>query len=160
MMINNTSKKKGFSLVEICIGCLIIMALLVPIFTMLSKGNTGTLHNRNEILARVYASNIISFLNLIPYNNANFADGTTFNNEEIKTAFGMVLNAQNKTIDLEEKIDKAFLNLITDKEVDIKEIKIDDWSSKYKIVTVTIKWKEQGKTTEDFIKVTGMVPER
>ena len=65
MMISKNSNRynKGFSIIEICIVCVIIMVVMVPVFTLLSQGNAGTVHNRNEIIARSYAANVINYLN-------------------------------------------------------------------------------------------------
>ena len=55
------NRKEAFTLVEICIAAIIIILFLLPMFTLLSQGNKGTLHNRNEIYARNYATNILNY---------------------------------------------------------------------------------------------------
>lgn len=156
----NTCNKKGFTLVEVCIGALILMVLLIPVFTLMSQGSSGTIHNRNEILARVYITNIISFCNTISFEDPKLSEVDSVEDNAIKDKLGMTLDVNGKTIDLEESIDKAFLNMVTKKTLSIKDINVEEIGCRYKFITVSIKWKDPSKKNEESIETTGMVTER
>ena len=68
-MKNMIYKLKGFSFVEISIVCGILGVLAVPVSSLMSKGASGTIRNRNEILAQQYASNYIAFCNAKPFDD-------------------------------------------------------------------------------------------
>ena len=153
-------KKIGFSIVEICIACVIFMILLVPIFTIMSKGNSGAIHNKNEFSAKQLASNIIAYCNLIPFNSPEIIEGEDIINK-------LKLNSQendlieidgNKQINFAE-IDENFLRLIKVKKVSVKDIEMSELPYKYKFVTVRIEWLEPGKTVNNSIEMSGMITE-
>ena len=84
MIIEYRKKIKGFSLAEICIACGVLVTLLVPVFTLMSRSSSGTIRNRNEILAQEFVSNMISYCNLLSY-DADFlkVDGSGESTKEI-----------------------------------------------------------------------------
>ena len=163
-MINRFLKKyrkQGFSIVEIGVACTILLVFLIPIFTILSKGNSGTLHNRNEFAARQFASNIIAYCNIIPFNSPELNEG-----EDIFEKLKLNLNgneyfklSNNKQVNLKE-VDESFMNLVKAKSVSIKDIIINEIPYKYKFVTVKIEWLEPGKTVNNSVEMTGLVTER
>ena len=55
---------KGFSAIEICVVGAILTVFLIPVFTLMSQGSSGTIRNRNEIIAQQYASNYIAYCNV------------------------------------------------------------------------------------------------
>ena len=146
----------GFSLIEICIACIVLAVILIPVFTLLSKGNAGTLHNRNEILAREYAANIIAFYNLKQYDEVKEPSADELNS--------MTLESEDKNF----KIDlndlgynfEALRNLNLNTDVKIEEFNSDSWAYKYKFISVTVEWKESNKPNPSKITMTGMVTER
>ena len=156
--MNNTNFKytnnKAFSIVEVCIVVVVLMVLLIPVFTIMSQGNAGTVQNRNEILARGYAANIIAYYNLIPYSEVK---ELTF--EELKT---LVLEHKEKNFiininDLGKDFEK-FKNLEFNASVKVKEFK--NQFNNYKVVSVTVEWKEINKKTPNKVSVSGMVTKR
>lgn len=147
----NNKNNKGFSIVEICIVCVIIMVLMVPIFTIMSQGNAGTVHNRNEIIARNYAANIIAYFNLIPFN-----DIKELSKEELNALVleNVDANLKINLNDLGSNFE-YFKNLDFNTSVNVKEF--GNQLNKYKVVSVTVEWKEANKKTISKIKLSGMV---
>ena len=172
MKINILKNKRihGFSLVEICIACIILMVLIVPVFTLLSQGNSGTTQNKNEIYARAYASNILAFCNLIPFNSKAIKDDIEIELDgnpdvnTIKEKLGLVLKPDDnpKIIDLnfDEDIYKSFLQLLVKRKISIKNVKVGEWGYNYKLVLVKIEWKEAGKAVNNSVEISGLVSER
>ena len=163
-------KLKGFSLVEICIACIIVMLLLVPVFTLLTQGNSGTTQNKNEIYARAYASNILAFCNLIPFNSKAIKDDIEIEldgNPEVNTIkekLGLVLKLDDnpKIIDLNFKEDfyNNFLQLLVKRKISIKNVNVGEWGYNYKLVLVKVEWKEPGKSVNNSVEISGLVSER
>ena len=146
--------RQGFSIIEVCIASAILLVLLIPIFTILSKGNSGTIHNRNEITARQYASNIIAYCNLIPFNSPELVEG-----EDQLDKLSLDLNnndliklKNNDPINLND-IDPTFLKLIKSKKLTIKDIQLNELPAKYKLFSVKIEWLETGKTKNSSVEI-------
>ena len=153
MMISKNSNRynKGFSIIEICIVCVIIMVVMVPVFTLLSQGNAGTVHNRNEIIARSYAANVINYLNLLSY-----AEVKELSKEELGL-LALEYADTNLKIDLNDlgKNFESFKNLDFKASVKVKEF--ENQYNKYKVVSVTVEWKETNKKTISSVSMSGMV---
>ncbi len=153
-MISKNSKirnSKGFSIIEICIVCVIMLVVMIPIFTLMSQGNAGTVHNRNEIIARNYAANIIAYLNLLPYNDVkelNKAELSSLALENTETNLKIDLNDLGKNFDY-------FKTLGFNAYVKVSEF--NNRFNKYKVVAVTVEWKETNKKTVNSISLSGMV---
>lgn len=147
----NNKNNKGFSIVEICIVCVIIMVLMVPIFTIMSQGNAGTVHNRNEIIARNYAANIIAYFNLIPFNDIKELSKEELNSLVLENADA---NLNINLNDLGSNFE-YFKNLDFNASVKVKEFA--NQLNKYKVVSVTVEWKEANKKTISKINLSGMV---
>ncbi len=150
--INNL--KKAFTLAEICIACGVLMALLVPVLTLLSKGSSGTILNRNQIMAQEYISNVIAFYNARPFDDdelkAKDGDETKPIEEELKiTNMGI-------TIKVPEELSK----LVKKKTVQIKDFSNSDMPYKYKLITATIVWLQPGETKNREVTMTSLVTER
>ncbi len=146
----NKLSKKAFTLIEISVACVVLILILFNVFLLMQQGNKGTVHNRNEIIAKQYASNIIAYYNLIPFKDVVPLDEFVLKNE----------NGFNVNID--EKMEASFKNLEPQKKcsVRIEPYKNDDWPYEYKFVTVTVEWKEPGKTKNEKVTMTGLVAER
>ena len=151
MIINNNknSYNNGFSIVEICIVCVIIMVLMIPLFTILSQGNAGTVHNRNEIIARSYAANVIAYFNLVPYNEVR-----DLTKDELSTLTLENTNLKININDLGNNFE-YFKSLDFNVYANVKEFK--NKLNDYKVVTVTVEWKETNKKTISKISQSGMV---
>ena len=152
ILINSKNKNnKAFSIVEICIVSIIIMVVMIPVFTLMTQGNAGTVHNRNEIIARSYAANIIAFFNLLPYN-----DVKELNKEELNS-LALENTDANLKVNLNDlgKNFEYFKNLDFNAFVKVKEF--DNRLNKYKVVSVTVEWKEINKKTKSSINLSGMV---
>ena len=148
---NNKRYNKGFSIIEISIVSVIIMVLMIPVFTLLSQGNAGTVHNRNEILARNYAANIIAYLNLLSYN-----DIKDMNKDELSS-----LALENKDTNLKIELNDLGKNFELFKNLDFNSfVKVKEFNNqlnKYKVVSVTVEWKETNKKTTSSVSLSGMV---
>ncbi len=159
-MNNYSSKRNGFSIVEICIACVIFMTLLIPIVTIMSKGNSGAIHNKNEFSAKQLAANIIAYCNLIPFNSPEISEGENII-DKLKLNFNendLIKINGNKIINI-AAVDESFLKLIKVKKVSIKDIDITELPYKYKLVTVRIEWLEPGKTTNNHLEISEMITE-
>ena len=153
-MISKNSKNrnnKGFSIIEICIVCVIMLVVMIPIFTLMSQGNAGTVHNRNEIISRNYAANIIAYLNLLPYNDVkelSKAELITLALENTETNLKIDLNDLGKNFDYFKTLDfNAYA----------KVSEFNNRFNKYKVVAVTVEWKETNKQTVSSLSLSGMV---
>ena len=159
-MINTFNYKKAFSLVEISIVCGVLMILLIPVFTLMSQGNKSTVQSRNEILANEYALNIISYVNLINYDDIFFQH---YDSNYSLLGEELILDANGKKINLNDLGEsfEAFRNLKP--EVFIKIIdnpgNTSNWSYKCRVVSVKIEWKEPDLTNKLIIEKTGLVTE-
>lgn len=63
--MNNTDK--GISIIEILIGIVFLAVLAGPIMGIFSQSVSGTMMNRDEILASDYAADLISVAETMPY---------------------------------------------------------------------------------------------
>ncbi len=154
-------KRKGFSIVEICIGCLIFMILLLPIFTIMSKGTSGTIHNKNEFSAKQLASNILAYCNLLPFKSPEINEGEDII-DKLKLNFeenSLIQLNGDKKINISEIDDENFLKLIKVKKVSVKDIKLTNSPYNYKFITVRIEWLEPGKTVNNYIEMSGLISE-
>lgn len=151
-MIRNRKKYKlnGFSAVEICVVCVILTVFLIPVFTLMSKGSSGTIRNKNEILAQQYASNYIAHCNVVAFDSEKIAETNAkeVNELNIELKDGTVINI-DKTEDNFKRI------------VSIKDYPdTDERPFKYKIITVKIEWQQLGEKKKRDLTMSGLVTER
>lgn len=59
--------RQAFSFAELIIAILIIGVGSIPVFTMFSRGSTGTMQTRDEVLAYNYAADLLSWAQTRPY---------------------------------------------------------------------------------------------
>ena len=139
---------KGFSIIELCVACSILLVLLIAVFMLMTQGNSVTTQNRNEIIAKQYASNILAYYSLIPY-------------EDIKDSDKLILKNDKCSINIDETMEASFLNLEpkNKRNIRIEEFKSESLPFKYKLITVTIEWKEPNKPHNSKVIMTGLVPE-
>lgn len=159
MIIEYRKNKKGFSLAEICIACGVLVTLLVPVFTLMSRSSSGTIRNRNEILAQEYVSNIISYCNLLSY-DADFLKVDS--SGEVTKEIGeikmnkIICKSEDVKIELADELSK----IVKKKTIKVKEFAEDDWPCKYKVITVMVEWQQPGETKTRNVTMSGMVTER
>lgn len=138
-------KRKGLSLVEVMIACVLIVIFLIPVFTLQKKGNRTTMLNKYEIQAQTYASNYIAYCNAIPFTDPILKEslteidtesdtGKTFL-EAVKTDLGL------SQIDVKMN-EKIFKRTLTVKDIAIKD---SSWPYRYKLVTVKVSWQQPGE---------------
>ena len=164
-MTKQIFKKNGFSLVEIAIVCGVLLILLIPVFTMLSQGNTSTVHSRNEILANQYAANIISYSKLINYESTFFQH---YGNNDGVLDENLILNNNNgleTPINLDDLGESfvAFKNLNPTTYIRVQDYNYDftsNWSYRYKVITVKVEWNEPGEPDKQIVEKTGLITER
>lgn len=159
MIIEYRKKIKGFSLAEICIACGVLVTLLVPVFTLMSRSSSGTIRNRNEILAQEFVSNMISYCNLLSYDSdflkVDSSGEITKEIGEIKMT-NVICKSESVKIELADELSK----IVKKKTIKVKEFAETDWPYKYKVITVTVEWQQPGETKTRNVTMSGMVTER
>lgn len=155
-MIITKYKIRAFSFVEITIVCFIMVVLLIPIFTLMSRGSTGTVRNRNEILAQQYASNVIAYCNALPFNSEILA---TENGKKTTTIASLTIKDipghENIEIMLPVELGENASKTLTI--VDFN--KNDTLPNNYKVITVNVAWLQAGETKPRKVTMTGLVKE-
>ena len=145
-----TNILNGFSSIEICVVGAILTTFLIPVFTLMTRGSSGTIRNRNEIIAQQYASNYIAYCNVEVFDSEKLKEieEKEINELNIELKNGSVINI--------DKTEKNFKRLVSIKDYP----DTDERPYKYKIVTVKIEWEQLGeKKKRDFI-MSGLVAER
>ena len=141
--MNSIKNKSAFTLVEVSIVCGIIVILLVPVFTLMSKGSSTTIRNRNEILAQQYASNLIAYCNAVPFDDDYLTDSEGRSIPE--------LSVKDKL----EKVEDIFTRTLS------VSTFVDDVSGcKYKLVSVKVEWQQPGELNKHNVIMSGLVNER
>ena len=149
-MIRKSKKKNGFSVIEICIVGVILTVFLVPVFTLMSRGSSGTIRNRNEILAQQYASNIIAYCNVVPFDSEKIAE---INEKEVNELNIELKNGDVINIDKTEEIFKRI--------VSIKDYpNTDERPYRYKIITVKVEWQQIGEKKNRELIMSGLVTDQ
>ena len=140
----------GFSIVEICVVVAILTVFLLPVFALMTRGSSGTIRNRNEILAQQYASNYIAYCNVVPFDSDKIVEVNekVVNELNIELKDGSSINI-DKTEDIFQRI------------VSIKDYPdTNDRHYKYKIVSVKIEWQQVGEKKKRELIMSGLVTER
>jgi hypothetical protein len=152
-MINkNYNKINGFSLVEISIVGAILLIFLIPVVTLMSRGSSGTIRNRNEILAQQYASNYIAYSNLQKFDSEKLQETT-----EEKLVDELKLEKNGETFALIDKLEDDLFK----RYVSIKDFPAtDEIPYNYKVVTVRVEWLQPGEKTKRNVTMSGLVNER
>ncbi len=135
---------RGFSFVEILFAVILLGALITPIFTLLNQSSTGTVQNRNDILAQQHATNLLAYAYSLPYNHAFLNAGPA------RTVKELTATANGSALDLGMEED-----LFT-RTIEVNEQKPSDWPHSYKILTVRVGWKQANESVRE-IKIAGMV---
>lgn len=154
MQMIKQKKIQGFSLVEICIVCGVLAVLMLPVFAMMSKGSAVTIRNRNEILAQQHALNVISYCNIVPYDDPflNVTEG-----EDGKPVGELTIKFSEDTVIDMNMTEEGFKKIAT-RTVSIKEFNPGDgWPNKYKIVTVKVEWQQVGEPNTRKVCMSGLI---
>ncbi|MFZ5953185.1 MAG: type IV pilus modification PilV family protein [Candidatus Rifleibacteriota bacterium] len=134
---------RAFSFVEIMIAIICLSVVLIPLTTMFSASSTGTIQNRNDILARQHAANLLDYSYSLPY-----ADD--FLKPAVDREVGKV-SFKSGSEDISLEIEQIFKRTIS-----IEEIKPANWKYAYKLLKVRVSWFEN-KTIEKEIVMTGVL---
>ncbi len=134
----------GFSFVEILFAVVLLGFLIAPIFTLLNQSSSGTVQNRNDILAQQHATNLLAYAYALPYDDAFLNPGPARTVKELN----VVANSASLNLGMEEEMFTRTL--------EVDEQKPADWPHAYKILTVRVKWKQANESARE-IKVAGMV---
>lgn len=144
----NTKKKcgfsSGFSFVEVLFAIILLGVLIAPFFTLMTQSSSGTVQNRNDILAQQHATNLLAYAYSLPYDH-NF-----LNAGPARTIKDLSVTANAASLDLGMEED------IFTRTIEIDEQKPADWPHAYKILTVKVKWKQANESARE-IKVAGLV---
>ena len=132
MKKNRNSQRFAFSLVEISIVCVVLLVLLVPVFTLMSRGSSNTIRNRNEIIAQQYASNLIAYCNAVPFNDEY----------------------------LVETEGKSVTEITVTRTLSVKNFTNDVTGSNYKLVSVKVEWQQPGEAKKRSVILSGLVTEQ
>ncbi len=122
----------GFSFVEIALAILIIGLIMVPLFSMLTMSNSGSVKNKNDILAQHYAANLLAYASTLTYEDSFLK---TCNNKEANQ-----LTISSAGEDLKMTMEPRFKRTYS-----VEEISPSNWKYSYKLIKATIKWEENQK---------------
>ena len=151
-MINkNYNKIKGFSLVEISIVGAILLIFLIPVVTLMSRGSSGTIRNRNEILAQQYASNYIAYANFQKFDSEKLKETT-----EEKLVNELSLDKGGQTFAIIDSPEDLFSRYVSIKDFPAT----DEIPYNYKVVTVRVEWLQPGEKKKRSVTMSGLVNER
>ncbi len=137
-------KKAAFSFVEILFAIIALGILIAPIFSMFSQGSSGTVRNRNDILAQQHASNLLAYAFALPYDHAMLETGPAREVGELNVPAG----SEVLPLGMEEEMFR--------RTIEVGEVKPVDWRFSYKTVIVKVAWKEANEVLRE-IQIAGLV---
>lgn len=133
----------AFSFVEIMIAVICLAVVLIPLTTMFSAGSSGTVNNRNHILARQHAANLLDYSYSLAYSDEFLKPGADRNAVTVSFKAG----SDDLTLNMES---------IFSRTISIEEVKPADWRYSYKLIKVSVTWFES-KNNKKEITMTGVV---
>ena len=136
-------KIKAFSFVEILVAVVCLAMVMIPLTTMFSFSSSGTIQNRNNLLARQHAANILDYAYSLAYD-----DGFL---EPISQKTVPSVSFNSGTEELELDMQEFFTRTVS-----VEEVKPVDWKYSYKLIKVAISWNE-GKTEDEELIMTGVI---
>ncbi len=148
--MNYNYRTKAFSIIEITIAIAILMFLLLPVFTMMTRGSKGTILNRNEILAQQYASNYIAYCNLQRFDSELIKETT-----EEKNVDKLDIEKGGSKFAEIDKLEEGFKRFVTIKDFPDS----DEIPYKYKVITVRVEWQQSGEKSKRKVTMSGLVTE-
>ena len=134
---------KAFSFVEILVAVICLALVMIPLTTMFSFSSSGTIQNRNDLLARQHAANILDYAYSLAYDDA-------FLEPVSQKSVPMVSFTSGSEV-LELGIEDFFTRTVS-----IEEVKPADWKYSYKLIKVKMSWDEGKKEDEEMI-MTGVI---
>ncbi|MGM0600155.1 MAG: type IV pilus modification PilV family protein [Candidatus Rifleibacteriota bacterium] len=134
---------KAFSFVEILVAVVCLAMVMIPLTTMFSFSSSGTIQNRNDLLARQHAANILDYAYSLAYNDA-FLEPVS---QKSVPTVSFNSGSEELVLDMEE---------IFTRSVSIEEVKPVDWKYSYKLIKVAVTWNE-GKTEDEELIMTGVI---
>ncbi len=134
---------RAFSLVEVLLAMICFSLLIIPLYSVFSHGNYGTMQVRHEVVAQQHAANLLSYLNLFPYDHPHLAVCIDKDFEKLNLEMG----AEALALELE----KSYSRKLT-----IQEFAPDEWPVSYKVITVTMTWQALDKVARE-LKLCGLV---
>jgi type II secretory pathway pseudopilin PulG len=129
-MKHSSAKNYGFSLVEIVVALTFLTVLLIPVYLIFDQGTTGTRQVKNEIVAQQYATNLLGYLCIFPYDHKHLTPVVDQNVDSL------VLKMDSEALSLD--LDKRYSRKLT-----IREFVSPHWPVKYKVLNVSVSWKER-----------------
>ena len=141
---NCGSGSRGFSFVEISFAIICLGFLISPIFRMLNQSSSGTVQNRNDILAQQHATNLLANAYSLPYDHPFLTPGPA------RAVKNLEVPANGTVCDISVTED-VYLRTI-----EVFEQAPVNWPHAYKILTVRVKWKEASESARE-IKIAGLV---
>jgi Tfp pilus assembly protein PilV len=139
----NMDRKTGFSFVEIALAVVIIGLIMVPLLSMLTISNSGTVKNKNDILAQHYAANLLAYASTLSY------DDTFLKSCADTEADLLTINSAGE--ELKMSMEPSFKRTYS-----IEEVKPPGWKYSYKLIKAVVKWKEN-KKTERSCEMVGLI---
>ena len=118
----------GVSFVEVVVAAFVLAMGIIPTFYVFSRGNAGTVLNREEITARQYAGELLDYLSTRDY-------------DQVEPTSESVPFAQ---IPGGEAIGPRFRRSLTVKRL-VPDRGIADWPVEYKIVTAEVEWESNAQ---------------
>lgn len=137
-------KKAAFSFVEILFAIIALGVLIAPIFSMFSQGSSGTVRNRNDILAQQHASNLLAYAFALPYDHVMLETGPAREVGELNVPAG----SEVLPLGMEEEMFR--------RTIEVSEVKPVDWRFSYKTVVVKVAWKQANEVLRE-IQIAGLV---
>lgn len=116
----------GISFLEVVIAVCVLFVGIIPAFHVFFRGNFGTIMMRDEIMAQMYASELIDHLLAAGYEEATVGEAV----EVPVIPGGKPLEARfSRRLSVKEKIPAGGCS---------------DWPLQYKIIAVEIHWETSG----------------
>ncbi len=130
IMKSELKRNSGFSMVEIVVALTCMTVLLLPVYLIFDQGTSGTRQVKNEIIAQQYATNLLGYLCIFPYDHKFLSPMVDRKFDSLKLEMG----SEALSLDL----DKRFSRNLT-----IREFVSPQWPIKYKVLNVSVSWKER-----------------
>lgn len=136
---------RGLSLPEVAIAVLVLGLTIAPIFMVMSRGSTGTIQTRDEILAYHYADELLAYLQTRPYNDPDLAvvDRKSF------PRFSLPRGSGNLQIGIDPTRFERYLTVV-------ERSPGANWPWSYKILLSEVNWKTGGLARQ--IRISALVP--
>lgn len=135
--------QKAFSLVEIMVAVICLSVVLIPLTSMFSAGSSDAIHNRNDILARQHAANLLDYAYSLAYSDTFLLPG----NSRSVPAVSIKAGSDDITLDMEDLFSRA---------ITVEEIKPTNWRYNYKLIKVSVEWNENKNVKKEII-MTGVI---